>query len=167
MPKVPVDYSRTIIYKIYCLDPNITDIYIGYSTNLDKRTSYHASACKKKDNKKDDLYVHNFIRDNGGWVNWHLEMIEKYPCIYKNDVQFRVNYWIETSNATLNIKSPINKSDHLLNSLLEYRCKYGLQIPPDPEQRWIRIKCECGGFYTQKTKGKHLHSSKHIRYFMD
>jgi len=39
MPKVEIDYSQTIIYKICCKDPNITDIYIGHTSNLYKENT--------------------------------------------------------------------------------------------------------------------------------
>ena len=37
MPKNEIDYSNTIIYKITCLDPNITDVYVGHTTNFVQR----------------------------------------------------------------------------------------------------------------------------------
>ena len=40
MPKDVVDYSNTIIYKIYCKNEMVTDIYVGHTTNFTKR-KYH------------------------------------------------------------------------------------------------------------------------------
>ena len=34
MPKDIIDYSNTIIYKIYCKNETITDIYVGHTTNF-------------------------------------------------------------------------------------------------------------------------------------
>lgn len=28
---MPVDYSNTVIYKLYCKDDNVKDFYIGYT----------------------------------------------------------------------------------------------------------------------------------------
>ena len=36
MPKDSIDYSNTIIYKIYCKNPEIKDIYVGHTTILRK-----------------------------------------------------------------------------------------------------------------------------------
>lgn len=33
MPNKNIDYSNTIIYKIYCKNKFITDIYVGHTTN--------------------------------------------------------------------------------------------------------------------------------------
>jgi len=34
MPKTEIDYSSTIIYKLVCNDLNITDNYVGHTTNF-------------------------------------------------------------------------------------------------------------------------------------
>ena len=41
MPKENIDYSNTIIYKIRCKDINVSDIYIGHTTNFVKRKNQH------------------------------------------------------------------------------------------------------------------------------
>jgi len=43
MPKVPTDYSKTIIYKIVCNDLNVNECYIGHTTNFIKRKGQHKS----------------------------------------------------------------------------------------------------------------------------
>ena len=37
MPKLPIDYSKTIIYKIICCDLNIKDCYVGHTTDFTRR----------------------------------------------------------------------------------------------------------------------------------
>ena len=67
MPKVKMDYSNTIIYKIFCKDTSIKEAYIGHTTNFVKRKSQHKAICKKAfPNNK--LYC--YIRQYGGWDNW-------------------------------------------------------------------------------------------------
>ena len=41
MPRVEIDYSNTIIYKISCKDTSITDIYVGHTTNFIQRKHTH------------------------------------------------------------------------------------------------------------------------------
>ena len=36
-----MDYSNIIIYKIYCKDPSITDVYVGQTSNFAKRKCAH------------------------------------------------------------------------------------------------------------------------------
>jgi hypothetical protein len=37
MPKNQTDYSKTIIYKLCCLDTDVKDIYIGHTTHFTSR----------------------------------------------------------------------------------------------------------------------------------
>ena len=48
MPKVEIDYSNIIIYKITCNDPNITDAYVGHTTNFVQRKHCHKQECINK-----------------------------------------------------------------------------------------------------------------------
>ena len=66
MPKEVIDYSNTIIYKIVCNDPNITDCYVGSTTNIVKRRQSHKSVCNNENSKLFNFYVYQFIRENGG-----------------------------------------------------------------------------------------------------
>jgi hypothetical protein len=61
MPKIEVDYSRTIIYKICCKDPTIEEIYVGHTTNFTKRKYQHKIACN---NSKDTSKICKIINDN-------------------------------------------------------------------------------------------------------
>ena len=70
-----MSYSDTVIYKIYCKDETVTDMYIGHTTNFDNRKLQHINACKSSCMK-----VHDFIRTHGGWDNWDMVILEKYSC---------------------------------------------------------------------------------------
>ena len=39
------EYANTIIYKIVCNDLNITDCYVGHTTNFTKRKQQHKENC--------------------------------------------------------------------------------------------------------------------------
>jgi hypothetical protein len=54
---MPPDYSNTVIYRFYCIDPDIEDDYIGHSVNFYKRQSKHKSCCNNNKNSiKTDLW---------------------------------------------------------------------------------------------------------------
>jgi len=36
MPKINIDYSNTLIYKITCKDLLINEVYVGHTTNFDR-----------------------------------------------------------------------------------------------------------------------------------
>ena len=80
MPKSNCDYSRTVIYKIVCNDLNITNCYVGHTTEFTKRKSNHKTRCTDVNDKYHNLEVYKFIRDNGDWSNWSMIEIGKWAC---------------------------------------------------------------------------------------
>tara|TARA_R110000796_G_scaffold243075_1_gene365469 strand:+ start:85 stop:741 length:657 start_codon:yes stop_codon:yes gene_type:complete len=79
------DYSQGLIYKIMCKDSSVREMYIGSSTDS-YRKSKHKSACNKE-NKKNNLKLYKFIRAHGGWDNWKLVELYKYPCNSKPELE--------------------------------------------------------------------------------
>ena len=107
MPKVPVDYSKTIIYKLVHFDDlNDENIYVGHCTNMTQRRHNHKKACCNPDNKEHNEYKYQFIRANGGWDQWEMILIEKYPCNIIDEATARERYWKRELNATLNTQEP-------------------------------------------------------------
>ena len=97
------DYNNSVIYKIFCKDDIIKDFYIGSSTQIKERRKCH----KKRCNNGDNTPVYRFIRENGGWENWALEIIEKYKCNNKEELFNRERIYIEDLKSSLNINIPI------------------------------------------------------------
>ena len=107
MPRKPIDYSKTVIYKICCKDPNIKDIYVGSTTDFITRKSQHKRSCNNSINKSYNYYVYQFIRENGGWKNWQMIMIKKYTkCDSKLRCLKKERRYVEKLNATLNSNIP-------------------------------------------------------------
>jgi hypothetical protein len=106
MPLTKIDYSNTIIYKLCCKDLNITDVYVGHTTDFRRRKNSHKTNCNKEKSRDYDFKVYQFIRDNGSWDNWDMIEIERFEAIDGNDAKKRERYWIETLKANLNNKLP-------------------------------------------------------------
>lgn len=106
MPRQPIDFSKTIIYKIICKDINITDCYVGQTTDFKTRKSKHKFCCNNINNKHHNLYIYKFIREHYGWNNWNMIEIEKFPCkdIFEATKQERIR--TEELKATLNSNVP-------------------------------------------------------------
>jgi hypothetical protein len=117
MPRLPIDYSKTIIYKICCNDVNIKEIYVGHTTDLIRRRRHHKSHINNEKSKEYNQYKYQFIRENGLWDNWDLVPIEVYPCNDVNEARIRERYWIEQLKAELNkvIPSRTHKEYRELN----------------------------------------------------
>ena len=131
MPRLPTNYSNTIIYKLCCNDPSITDVYVGHTTNFTRRKQEHKSFCNNENGKKYNVYIYTFIRDNGGWNNWSMIEIEKISCIDTNDAKKNERKYIELLGATLNKQLPTRtykewcyaNKDHLKEQQKEYQEK--------------------------------------------
>lgn len=115
MPKKNVDYSRTVIYKICCVNLTITELYVGNTTDFTRRKSEH-----RRNSKAKYLKIYTTIQANGGWDNWTMVELEKYPCADGNEARSRERYWIEELAAKLNIKRPIVTAEETA----EYHKKY-------------------------------------------
>lgn len=122
MPRLEIDYSKTIIYKLCCLDNNVTDIYIGHTTNFRMRKSQHKSSCKTESNKKTyNLKVYQCIRKNGGWDNWNMVQIEEYPCKNIREAGARETHWMKELNSTLNCVLAFNTRSDKLQRLNKWK----------------------------------------------
>jgi len=107
MPKIPIDYSNTIIYKlVHKEDLDDMNIYVGSTTNFKQRKASHKKCCNKGHDKGYNQKIYKFIRENGGWNEWVMIEIEKYPCKDLNEATARERYWKRELNATLNTIEP-------------------------------------------------------------
>tara|TARA_R110000822_G_C15070989_1_gene468600 strand:- start:17 stop:661 length:645 start_codon:yes stop_codon:yes gene_type:complete len=98
-----MDYT---IYKITCNDTNITDCYVGQTKNFTNRKYEHNRVCNNPNRPHYDMKVYSVIRENGGWSNWKMSVIEIYNCIDKFEATKWERYHYEKLNATLNTTYP-------------------------------------------------------------
>lgn len=119
MPKQAMNYANAVIYKIVCNDLTITDCYVGSTTNFTKRKWHHKSNCEYGNFK-----VYQFIRENGGWNNWSMILIEEYPTTSYLLLGQRERYWFENLNANLNLQVPSRTNEEWRNINKDYRQEY-------------------------------------------
>ena len=100
------NYLNTVIYKIHCLNEEVKDIYIGHTTCFYQRCRLHKSCCNNQNAKEYNYKIYKTIRENGGWENWNVIIIEKYPCASVNEAKEREGYWIQKLSSTLNVTIP-------------------------------------------------------------
>ncbi len=144
MPKKEMDYSKTIIYKIVCNDLNITECYVGHTTNFVQRKNSHKCRCNCETNNYYNLKIYQTIRTNGGWDNWSMIEIEKYPCNDINEATARERHWYEQLNTNLNSKNPARtrkeyyetNKDQILDQYKEYRSKNKEQISEQRKEHY-------------------------------
>ena len=158
MPKTKTDYSKTIIYKIVCKDLNIKDCYVGHTTNWIKRKSQHKTTCNNKNHKNSNLNVYKFIRENGGWDNWEMIEIKKYPCNDKQQARSEERRLYEELNANLNTRKPLRTEDEKKDYDKEQKQKNKIKRYEKASQK---IQCECGTMIRKGDISAHRKTKKH------
>ena len=107
MPLVPIDYSKTHFYKIICNDLTISDCYVGHTIDFRKRKNHHKTTCNNDKDTNHNLILYQFIRENGGWGNWNMIIIETRSCKDSLEAKSIEREFVEKLNATLNTIRPI------------------------------------------------------------
>jgi hypothetical protein len=176
------DYSKTVLYKIFCNDLNIIEVYVGQTTDFRKRKNRHKSVCNNETARGYNYNVYEFIRNNGGWDNWNMIEIEKYNAIDGNDAKKRERFWIEELKASLNCKIPTrlqkeyyeNNKEKITIRNKNYRDNHKEEkAKTDKEYREKnkeiinekikeKITCECGDYITKCNIQRHKKSERHI-----
>jgi hypothetical protein len=148
---------------------NIKDEYVGHTTNFIERKRLHKNCCCNSGNEKHNYYVYKVIRENGGWENWSMVEIEKFPCANKNEAEKRERYWIETLQAKLNklipTRTPSEYYEDNKGKKLDYQKAYR---EDNKEKNCLKVKekftCSCGGKYTYAHKIHHTKTKQHQEY---
>ena len=176
MPKNKIDYSNTIIYKIYCKDNTISDVYIGHTTNFIKRRHQHKLSC----NSGYKLKIYDTIRLNGGWENWYMIELARYNCKDINEAKIKEQYHYEKHNSSLNSCPPyVDKSVYFCN-ICKTQCEtssdYNIHIEtnkhkaneklmPANENMPSKFYCDVCHYLCSKKScwSQHIITAKHIK----
>ena len=102
MPRKAINYDKTHFYKIVCRDTSIKDCYVGHTTDFTTRKHNHKKTCSNQNNRDYNCPVYQFIRQNGGWDNWDMILIDTLSCENNLEARRREREYIEKLNATLN-----------------------------------------------------------------
>ena len=188
MPQNKIDYSKNLIYKIVCKDISVKDIYVGRTTDFKTRKGQHHSKCNNPNAKMYNAKVYVTIRENGGWDNWDMIELEKYPCKDSNEAKARERYWYETLTAKLNTNYPDrNKQEYTesnkekfselkrqyylshYESTRESRNLYSknytkLNKQKISEKGKIKVLCECGANVRIYGLSRHMKTLKHCEF---
>ena len=68
---------------------NIKDVYVGHTTDFNRQKRQHKPRCINESTSQYNVNVYRTVRDNGGWDNWAMIEIEKFPCRDKNEAVAR------------------------------------------------------------------------------
>ena len=152
-----MDYKKTFIYKITCKNESILDCYVGHSTNFEYRKKQHQYNLTSEKCKAYKYRIYEFIRSNGYWNNFKMEIIEHYPCENKQQALLREKHFQKLLNAELGIKAERTKEEEII---------YKAQWFQDNKER-IKEKnsemyvCGCGASIQICEKIRHEKSKTH------
>ena len=120
MPKRSVDYSKGLIYKLVCNDPNITEVYVGSTVNFRARKNMHKNSVINENHTNYNNNKSKFIRDNGGWENWQMVLIEYYAAKDLRDLERREREWYDKLKCGLNSNRPYTNDEEKKVQIKEY-----------------------------------------------
>jgi len=152
---------NTHIYKISCLDNSITDFYIGSTNNLSRRKREHK--CKSLN---DNSLLYTTIRNNGGWDNWKVDVLNSLNCNNKIEQFRKEKEYIKNLKPSLNIQIPLRTKREYYednkNQIIECQKNYYIShrntILKKQKKKFF---CECGCITDRAHYATHRNTHKH------
>ena len=109
------DYLNSVIYMIKKKDDyDNENVYIGSTNNFKQRKWDHKNTCNNPNLKGYNYKIYKYIRENGGWDEFVINVIEAYPCSCKRELVKRED------EIMCEIKSNLNNI-RAKRSIKEYR----------------------------------------------
>ena len=121
MPKIAKNYENCIIYKLVCLDTTYPEVYVGSTTCFKQRKYDHKSKCYNEKHREYNYKIYQYIREHGGFENFTMIEIEKFPCENSRQLEAREEYWRKELKATLNLRQAFTTTQERLIQLIDWR----------------------------------------------
>ena len=102
MPKHNINYSNTIIYMIHCNNTDITDLYVGHTTNYIQKKYIHKQYCNNPNSSNYNHPLYQRIRETGGWANWSATIVDHISCENYENAILQERHYCALFNNTLN-----------------------------------------------------------------
>ena len=115
-----MDYSKCCIYKTEHFE-NESLVYVGHTTNFNKRKGQHKSNSKNEKKKAFNLKLYQMIRCNGGWDCFKMIEVEKYPCKDNREAERREDEVIKELKASMNTYKSFTTEEEKKERNKQYR----------------------------------------------
>jgi len=162
-----VELNNAQIYKIYCKDINIKDCYIGSTYNFKHRYYTHKNNSINKNNNKYNYKVYRFIRDNGGWSNFNMDII--YSIDVKDNIELRKieRNSIKIFEANLNVQIPLRtRAEYYIDNATKIKNTMNQYRIDNKEKLSKQSNCICGGKYLYDQRHQHFKTKKHKNFMI-
>jgi len=120
MPKIIIDYSKCCIYKIERIE-NDKMLYVGHTTEFNKRKGHHKNNCKNTQGKLYNLKLYQMIRENGNWEMFRMIEIEKFSCNDKREAAKKENEVMKELKANMNTYKSYLTNDEIKEKKKDWR----------------------------------------------
>lgn len=161
MPKNP-DYSKCQIYKLVCKDLVVKDCYVGSTCSWIRRKSQHKNDIINKNGKAYNYKKAVIIRNNGGWENWEMVLIENCPCKTDLEARSKEREWLEKLGATMNSQTPLRTQEDINAKAAEHHAAHREEINARCLARNSKkMTCACGAEHVKGFKSGHRKTKKH------
>ena len=98
---------KSVIYKIQCKHDDVKEIYVGSTTDINKRIKSHKSVLNNPKSKLYTKKLYEFIKNNGGWNEWEVIIIKEFEDLLPRDELFKIEgLYINQLKPMLNIRQP-------------------------------------------------------------
>ena len=114
MPRIEINYQKSIIYKIEHLE-NPELLYVGSTTDFIKRKHTHKSRCTNENNNNYNTKLYQMISDNGGWIQFKIIVIKEYPCNSKIELLIEEDRQMKLLKSNMNsMKSYLTDEERII-----------------------------------------------------
>ena len=175
---------------IKCNDINITDTYIGSTSNFKNRIKGHKSHYNNINIRSYNYKLYKFIRDNGGFENFQMIKLEEFICDSKEEKLIKERYYIELYKCSLNSRSSYQTTEEIKeykrkwyednrekfiekqrknyeNNKEKINIKKRELYKNNKEKINEKITCDCGCIVSKSNLSRHKKSKKHIDYLIN
>jgi group I intron endonuclease len=146
------DYSKSRIYKIWCDIEGIDEFYIGSSNDFKRRCRNHLTTYDNPNKNGHNQWVYQYIRNNGGFENFYIDVIEKYKCKSNIELRKREQEWIDLLKPTLNYNKAYATVEDVLLSKKKYNDDNKEYFNELKKKRYLEKKTEINKKASEKIK---------------
>ena len=148
-----VNYQNGMIYKIaHRYSPYV---YIGSTCNFSRRKSQHKDCCNNEKSKQYNQKVYQTIRELGGWDNFVMVLVAKFPCNDKMELHAKEFEYQQLFDANLNAQNAYSGIDPCDP---EYKKKYGQEYY---EKNRVELEEKSKQYYEKNREEKILKQKKY------
>ena len=163
--------SQHYIYKIVSDDlPDYA--YVGSTKSMKDRKYHHKKTCNNPNMKNHNLKVYQTIRENGGWENWRMVLVEECGEISNNQARIREEHYRLKLNANMNTNRAcilVGKKEHdkqlYASNREEKKAQAKQNYAANKEMKLNyaleKVTCECGCVINKGHLSRHKKTTKH------